>query len=174
MSMIEECLFYLTDIINKRHITFSLLYTKKKYNYISKRRFFNHFVFGLLSWSRSYLYQNYVLSYCIAEIFLKLTVDGIPDDQTIEIIELRALNGTTVDSVEIVDAAIGSLVIWTRMSTTVLQTKDKFLTTIEKVMKELFNKSPVDINQTVDVTIGITIADEFQDGKSSSHILNSL
>lgn len=108
---------------------------------------------------------------CISDIGVKLEVHDMPTDECTEMIEIRLPTRMNFPNIRILDQSMGSLVIWTRMSTTVFRTKDVFLTAIEQVFKELFSKSPADIIRAVDVTIDVTIEDDTTAGKGIQFII---
>lgn len=95
----------------------------------------------------------------------------MPTDECKEMIEIRLPTRMNFPNIRILDQSMGSLVIWTRMSTTVFRTKDVFLTAIEQVFKELFSKSPADIIRAVDVTIDVTIEDDTTADKGIKFII---
>lgn len=100
-----------------------------------------------------------------------MTVNGISAGECEEMIAIGTPKRMRFPDKHIDDQSDGSLVIWTRMSTTVFRTKDVFLTAIEQVFKELFSKSPADINRTEDVTIDVTIEDDTTAGQYIEFII---
>ncbi|XP_052097098.1 uncharacterized protein LOC127732083 [Mytilus californianus] len=93
-------------------------------------------------------------------VVIKITIEGLPDDLVKKCIELRIPKGISLKDAKILDEAWGSLIIWTQMSTAAFKSKDVFFTAIEKILKEIFSKSPVDINRAADVTLDIAIEDD--------------
>lgn len=91
---------------------------------------------------------------------IKLTIEGLPDDLVEKYIELRIPKGISLKDAKILDEALGSLIIWTQISIRAFKAKDLFFTAIEKILKEIFSKSPVDKHRPVDVIIDIAIEDD--------------
>lgn len=101
--------------------------------------------------------------FVILVVVLKITIEGLPDDLVDKHIEMRIPKGINLKDARVLDEALGSLIIWTKMSTGALKTKDVFFTAIEEILKEIFSKSPadqVDTDRTIDVTIDVLIEHE--------------
>lgn len=111
------------------------------------------------------LYSVFFLIFVIADIPTKLIINGLLENQVDELIECCIAKGIFTKEVKVLDDAKGSLIMWTRMSLTVFKSNDTFIAAIEKVLKQIVKKSPVEFDKTTNLTLDVIFEDDYQNGK---------